>query len=416
MDRVIRFFESKDGTLNLEVDGLTYYSKYNPIRDVQTFLSPYLLKSKGRYILFGLGLGYHAKYLLDADDKDIVIVETDKLLLETLKRTHTVQDILETKRITIVGDLKYLHLTESDQIIIIPAWHKTLRDERLRNTLQDIIWLRTDEKSNQLLHYNFDVNMQKPFMPISKIKNVFIGDTGVLVSAGPSLEKEISFLKRLKGKVCILAVGSAYKVLLKEGVLPDAIVISDPNPTVYKQVENQEISVPLFVASTVYPKVMEMNTPVTYMAFQRNFSKSEDFAKKHHLDLMEVGGSVATLAFSLLIYMGIKRVIFVGQDLAYGSIQSHAFGSSSNQNFLREIHTQYYVQSNRGGMVPTSLSWNRFRAFFEKQIKTCIDVEFINTSIDGAVIQGAKYSNSAEISFDQTVQKDFTNILILSSI
>lgn len=413
---MVRFFESKDGTLNVEVDGLTYYSKYNPIRDVRTFLTPYILDSVNRYILFGLGLGYHAKYLLELDDKDIVIVETDRQLFETFKQVSSVREILKNQRITIVKDLQSLKLDENDQIVILPSWHKTLRDESLKKALQNIVWLRTDEKSSQLLNNNFDENVKRTFKSITKVKNIFFGDTGVLVSAGPSLEKEISFLKKVKGKFFIIAVGSAYRVLLEEDILPDAIVISDPNPIVYKQVEDLEINIPLFITCTVFPEVAKVHTPVTYMAFQKGFLKAEEYVKKHQIDLVEVGGSVATLAFSLLIYMGIKRLIFVGQDLAYGSGKSHAKGSTSNQNFSKEIYSQNFVLSNRGERIPTALSWNRFREFFENQIARNQDVEFINTALDGVAIQGTKYSDSAKISIESKSKIDFTSKLIQPSI
>ena len=50
---------------------------------------------------------------------------------------------------------------------------------------------------------------------------------GILVSAGPSLNKNIKELKRAKGKAFIIAVDTAIKPLLSEGIIPDMFAVVD---------------------------------------------------------------------------------------------------------------------------------------------------------------------------------------------
>ena len=51
--------------------------------------------------------------------------------------------------------------------------------------------------------------------------------TGIVVAAGPSLNKNIKELKRAKGKAFIIAVDTALKPLLREGIIPDMFFIVD---------------------------------------------------------------------------------------------------------------------------------------------------------------------------------------------
>ena len=50
-----------------------------------------------------------------------------------------------------------------------------------------------------------------------------------IVSAGPSLDKNIEELKNIKGRGIIMAVDTAIKPLLKHGIVPDIIASVDPH-------------------------------------------------------------------------------------------------------------------------------------------------------------------------------------------
>ena len=50
-----------------------------------------------------------------------------------------------------------------------------------------------------------------------------------IVSAGPSLDKNIDELKNIKGRGVIMAVDTAIKPLLKKGIVPDIVASVDPH-------------------------------------------------------------------------------------------------------------------------------------------------------------------------------------------
>ena len=49
----------------------------------------------------------------------------------------------------------------------------------------------------------------------------------IIVAAGPSLNKNILELKRLKGRAFIIAVDTAIKPLLNAGIIPDMYAVVD---------------------------------------------------------------------------------------------------------------------------------------------------------------------------------------------
>ena len=63
---------------------------------------------------------------------------------------------------------------------------------------------------------------------VQELKNILPKDFPVIiVSAGPSLNKNIQDLKLAKGKACIIATDTAMKPLLNAGIIPDLFVIVD---------------------------------------------------------------------------------------------------------------------------------------------------------------------------------------------
>lgn len=59
------------------------------------------------------------------------------------------------------------------------------------------------------------------YKTIQLYQTIPLDTTGIVVAAGPSLNKNIYELKKAKGKAFIVAVDTAIKPLLKAGIVPD---------------------------------------------------------------------------------------------------------------------------------------------------------------------------------------------------
>lgn len=254
------------------------------------------------------------------------------------------------------------------------------------NFYHNVQYVRTGYKASSLMHV----------LP----KDV----PAIVIAAGPSLNKNIKELKRAKGKAFLIAVDTAVKRLLKEGILPDMFATLDGMKTaeLLNLTEQEEAAkeIPLLTKVTASKSLMDyhkgkkffINDGYRYInqIYKMNGKALEGFTS---------GGSVATYAFAFACHLGFRKVIFVGQDLAYTDNKSHADGTFQEE--MPEENTEKFlmVPGNYQEEVPTLSNLDSYRKWFGDFIHEWgkkYDVEFINATEGGAKIEGTKVMALAE--------------------
>lgn len=105
-------------------------------------------------------------------------------------------------------------------------------------------------------------------------------------------------------------------------------------------------------------------------------------------EVMASGGSVATSAMHICMYLGAKNIVFVGQDLAYGDkLVTHAGESSTGYNDNR---TKVYVEGIDGNEVISRTDWISFLKYIEEVIINNPNIRFIDATEGGALIHGTE--------------------------
>lgn len=235
----------------------------------------------------------------------------------------------------------------------------------------------------------------------------------IVIAAGPSLNKNIKELKRAKGRAFLIAVDTAVKRLLKEGIVPDLFATLDGMKTAellnFTEEEAEAKEIPMITKVTASKSLMDYHTGKKFFInegyryidqiFKMNGKKLEGF---------NVGGSVATYAFAFACHLGFRKVVFVGQDLAYTDNKSHADGTF--QEKMPEENTEKFlmVPGNYQEEVPTLSNLDSYRQWFGEFIsewKKRYDVEFINATEGGAKIEGTKLMHLADV-IDQECKKE----------
>ena len=104
---------------------------------------------------------------------------------------------------------------------------------------------------------------------------------------------------------------------------------------------------------------------------------------------------VAGFVFAGLSELGTKKLVFVGQDLAYSEDgQSHSNGVNEAMGSEEAI----WVEGYDGKKVCTRNDWNLFREWIEENIARLGDaMEIINATEGGAKILGAKQKSLKEV-------------------
>ena len=239
---------------------------------------------------------------------------------------------------------------------------------------------------------------------IELIHSLNNGNPAILVSTGPSLNKQLPLLKEIAPYVRIIAVDASFPILSKEGIRPDVVVSMErvvQTARFFTETPKEAFDGVVFALSSLQHKeVIESIKGGTLQMSLRPLGYMIESGPKAW-GFVGIGTSAANMGFELIHYSGFKKVIIIGQDLAYDENgSSHAFGHVFGENNVKEEDNNVWVEG-WGGLkkVKTNHNWVMFRKFFEKDIRDIGDnMLTINATEGGAHIEGAE-----EISFKNAV-------------
>lgn len=227
---------------------------------------------------------------------------------------------------------------------------------------------------------------------LQEMQRCWKGKPAVVVSAGPSLDKQIELLREAQNHCVIIANDVISNYLIESGIIPHVIAALDYSHVVYDKLEKAikalsacECKPVLAFGSKVYPKLIyEWPGPL--------FPNQSDAVGPKACEILGlnglfVGSSVAHFCYSIAQAICPKEVIFVGQDLAYGEggrTHSGGFAEGSAPTDL-----QIEVTSWDGlGTVKTNRQWYGFLTIFEHAIASS-PVPVYNCTEGGVRMNGA---------------------------
>lgn len=385
---------AKNNEWTLRLNGYYLYSQYHPKKDAEIFIAQELHPSSQIIILFGLGLGYHVQALQEKNPTlKILVILTDQKEIE-LCQTYGAKEILG--HITIVDAFTNLPNDEWTQAIIPISWLKAIGNHPLADVLEDIKMKQMSYQTDKNIMYaNFIKNIENAEPFISKKQLGIQYKIAVLVSSGPSLIKLLPLLKEYQKDVYILSVGSALKVLLQNHITPSAVIISDPQDNIVNQLENSQYHGMLYYLSTANAKAVSIHLGEKQIIFQHGYYLAEKLAAANGLKCFKTGGSVATLAFSILESCQFEAIVLVGQDLGFVGEQTHAVGSTSGVT-VHNTKALKQLTANSGEKIWTNHNLNIYYRWFNEQIPK-VKTAVYNTAYHGAKITGAPYINPQQL-------------------
>ncbi len=373
--------QAKNGQSTLKLNGIYLYSKYDPEREVIKFLNQELKKNQKKFLIIGLGLGYHIQYIL----KVIPNAEIQYILLDEKEERICNQDILLNKQ---VNKFCAKNLIDKQTQIIIPQSFLSAlnKNHSLYQFIEDIkIRQVSYERFKNLMAQNFYENL-RIFSPLVKVQAQ--SNKAALVSSGPSLNETIHWLKKYEEEFDIYCVGSALKILLNANIVPKKVFMIDAQDTMIEQICGN-YSGDLVCLSTANYKAIKKHLGIKQIIFQEGYELAEDFARKNKQPLFETGGSVATTAFSFIKWIGYESLYLFGQDLGFTGRQTHASFSTSG----READTNEKFQtliSNDGTEIFTTSNLASYKRWFDREFKKT-SIQIYNTAKKGAFIEGTKF-------------------------
>ncbi|EAI3764107.1 motility associated factor glycosyltransferase family protein, partial [Campylobacter coli] len=234
-------------------------------------------------------------------------------------------------------------------------------------------------------------------------------DTAVVVSAGPSLHKQLALLKQYQENVVIFCADGALNMLDNEGIIADYVLnldIEDLAIKFFNYSKSLDYSKTIAVlAVNTHPNVIDcLANKLPYCIALRDEHLYEQF----HLDdfgYIDTGTHVGHFSYTLALALGFKNIIMIGQDLAFDKDgNSHSKGFSYGEQFNEEktIPTLKVRSYEEKGEVLTHIAWNDYRIKLEHLIARNSEVNFYNATEGGAYINFAK-----NISFKECCERFF---------
>lgn len=380
--------------------GIYLHSIYNPLREAEIYIEEQYAQEISEYIVAGFGFGYHIQKLLEkSPDVQIYIIESNLNVFRAAMENINLRGIFENNNISIFLEEhpetyanrleELLSVPQRKLLVHLPTVQSMDEDfTEVKYLLEEYRLNKRAYKSALILEENFHENINRYNALVNNVFGACEDIPIIIVSAGPSLDQNVTLLKKAKGKAIILAVGRAVKTLLKAGVEPDLIIITDPKDTIYKnQLENINITVPIIVLATGDKNVMKNYKGLKMIAFQEGYELSESYAKAHQLQIIQTGGSVATTALDVAIKMGGNPIIFVGQDLALTDGRFHAKDATAS---IRVAYTRNLraVEDVYGNTIYTTKNLYMFLKWIERRIAQESGRTFIDATEGGAKIEG----------------------------
>lgn len=425
---------NKEGLTTLQVENNYIHDKKNPLQEGIAFIEQFdNINNHSDILFYGIGLGYHIKAFVERyPNKPFSIYEpVPEVFYQFLCHTDLKQFSLHL--------VKYFYLENKPDdpdkffsnlvkrirssilIIDLPAYRSIFPQKRqgffssFENHLRD--------RCNSLATYSafqkrWTINSVKNFIQVLNSPNIllekkdfFKNTPALLVASGPSLEAEIENLKKIRdnGLAYIFTVGTALNALVKCGIYPHAACTYDPsdeNQIVCKEVLEKGLkSIPLIFGSTVgYETLEKYPGPKMHMLINQD-TLAAFYLKPQsgeRLEFVSDAASISMITLQLLHKLGFNPIILVGQNLAYLDGKNYMSGSTyplheANQT---ELKSAVLVKDVYGNEVPSSNSYLRMRLQIENYLSCFQDANVINTTKNGAHIEGTRFQILDEVMKD----------------
>lgn len=440
----IQCFETGDGELGMYIQkekGIVQLSsEYDDKRYAKIWWEDYNnLVYNSIIVLFGLGTGTYLKEVLQniGEDNFVIIYEPSKQIFKMALEKVDFSNLFNEKVILLIEGLNadkfkdYLAAginhsnLEDGKFCCIPNYNRLFKEtyinfnKIIKTHMDDMVLQRntrmrfaTDNAINLIRNIKFLADSYS----MSELMERLPSDApAIIVSAGPSLEKNIHQLHEAKGKALIIATDTALKPLFKAGITPDLYVTIDALKPLVLFEDERIWDIPMCVSTSSNPDLIEKERGKILFHYSGDDVVKNIFQKfNKNYSALETGGSVACNAFSIAREAGMNPIILIGQDLAFTNNKSHANGTFQEtmpENTEYDSNAYIPVEDINGNQVMTMYNLRAYKEWFERQIESSPQIRVIDATEGGAKIYGSEITPLKDvIARECTKEYDFDSI------
>ena len=433
LDISLQIIETKSKKYSAKVfkDGKSIFlhSAYDPEKEANTLIKE-IENDTDLIFIFGIGAGY----LINAVKKlnvNIAVIEPSIKFFNLLIDNFKLDKILEDNITFFIGgddieDIeKFISIANTKKVkfFITRSYANLFGEEALfyqQKVLsivdKKIININTISRFDKLWAYNIASNVAEisTHYGANKFFDKYKNIPAVIVSAGPSLEKNIRKLKEMKNKALIIAVDTAMKPLFSHNISPHFVITIDPQKKNSKYFRNVDFKDSVLIAESSVDKeaIDSFNGAIYFINSIFPLAKyfMEELGNRGDIT---AGGSVSTAAYDFAIRIGANPIIMVGLDLSFPNYQTHIKGSYHEENFFTEIYkldsydSRIYKVLIAGNLreekniynekVWTDSRFDMYKNWYEEQCLKYNQIKFYNATEGGIVINGMENINLEEL-------------------
>jgi hypothetical protein len=422
----IEILDGRRGKPFVRMHGRSVTSRMDPAAEAAETLATLDIPAYPTLVVYGFVLGAHIRALWSrlTTLNRLFVIEPDLALFASALHYDDFSDILANKRaVFLVGRSPqevydyfvdgFLDFVASDYAF--SGWDAYVRErddyfKGLTDRIKDAIRtcrsnVATLHAAGSLMTANTIANLPHIWRSpgVGRLFGRFTGVPGVIVSAGPSLDKNVHMLSALKGKALICATDTAYKILCKRGVVPDLVFTIDFNGVSEKHFQGiEQADVPLVFDMEAAPTTLAAHHGAKFCGRgEKPFSAWVECACGEK-GFLATGLSVAHYIFGALCAFGCERIVFVGQDLAFPGGKTHADGTHSQ---LAVSKADTYTDGKRMTTVISELTGEEmltredmyiYKCFFEKMVASTA-TPCVNATEGGAGIKGTQAMTLSDV-------------------
>lgn len=343
--------KNADGFIIAYKNNRAVHSKYNIENECKKSLEK-INKNKNLLIIYGYGLGYIIKYLIENIENYF-----DKKILESLKIIVVVEDdylfkysyynIFNTNKkniffINAEDNIDYINKIvdykniNGVSLVLLPSLTKEEKDkankfyeEILNNIEKEFSNIWTNLYFENIWTKNIILNSEyiNKSSDISVFKNAFNGFNALLICPGPTLINYIEKIKTHRKNLIIICVDTSYSVLCKNGIIPDFIITVDGGffNSLDFVCENKKFPylVMDIACNKIIPKIIYDRTKIIRFTSTDNLGIIEYLKKFTDLSSLTTSSTVATTMIDFAYYTNFDKVLLIGFDNSYPYYQRH---------------------------------------------------------------------------------------------
>lgn len=412
-----------------------FYDQEDPMKDVSEQLGQLKLKNAKIAVFLGFGLGYEVSYFAgnmatSLGTAKILIIERDLELFKTALHMFNYTPMMGDKNIKlVVGEAEedlfpiFAEFFRKDSAVMYlkamkPMYHTSSLRLHKDYYLKAMKVLR--ESGLYALHFfgncpedsligveNMLDNIKEivSHPGINLLYQKFAGKPAVVVSTGPSLNKNKHLLKGIEDKALLIAADASLRIMMDMGVKPHLVTSLERVESTARLLEgfnpDEVEDVYLAACPVVHPMMYELYSGPRIICY-RNFDHFRWVGvEKGILDIKQSAGN---MAFKLAEALGCNPIILIGQDLAFSRDgKTHASGTVYGEN--QETQNILEVMGNDGMPIKTDFMWNEFRKAYEIDVAG-FSGRCVNSTEGGAYIKGTEIMTFQQ-AIDLFINEDF---------